>query len=1328
MARAKAIAIVCAIVLCLLLWPVFMEEVEAKEQPTLFYAEVPMEQDLLQPQAGAEAAPKSANAEAASIAPTVTVREAGAAPAPVTPVQSVCELPEFAPGARRLNMTIFVFAWRRLTSLQRLLSSLQNAEYCGHKLPLTISVDGGASPEVVDYVRSLQWVHGEKRLLLYDQMGLSLGIRGMWLNASSPSAPDYQHVLPLEDDIEVSPLFYWWLLRASRLYDTSSAATAAAAAAAAAAAGGVDEGGGVAPSGLYFADGRRLMWRDRLVGISLYTPRLNEIQYPQVKWTPDLATDSPTFLLQIPCSWGGLFFGSVWKEFIAFYHERVRPPFFDFAQEAAQRGIGKDREPLGDACLRLPASRSNVWPRSWKRFMIDFMYARGLTMLYPNLAQQRSFSTTYMERGGHSGKDGVVEELSSLSVRKDVDPLKTVPMVAPAELDEVVARLHQLPPLETLPAFDIHHTRRPREVLVAQGFAFTENIRWWGARKEATQLGDAAQYAHLATVWSGVGVGGDDAGVGANAGAGTGVRAGAAQSAIAAGTLEAPARGCALAQLWDEMQAAEEEAGLAPGRARPGTHARQEAELAADAAGTRWGSSAPDDGRRYLVYQPPGGLGEWFFALRNAAGVARALGRTLVVPHLMWDGGVSKPVRFSSVFSLATLQLAVPELIEIDDFLPIGLKPRRLVMLHVKDPRLLPGRTYFDAVAGWGNLSSAHMPAQQCYARDYTRLYGGCGDRVLAFSNLYAAFEGFEGDEASQSWWERMVTPALMTDTPQVAKKAMKMLEGLRKETSDFTCVHITDLDTAVLNARAPIPTGSDAVPIALDVVSPAAQFAPAGPFKGSLVNRPPMTVCDAYDSEAQQSMGRRWVKEHMEQGMSCHVNDAIVAANLAQLPLKQPIFVLADGQRELPEQLVARARAMLQAELMHIGDLADLAKVQLTEKEWPALELRICSEAGSLMINSYSPLSFVIKRRAEQRLAAAQPPPLLPAPKPLNVMWWTRLDSDACVPLFTRTARFDIQPNRFGILGQFGPERKLQLASSNVSSLIGWDGKLVPNATVELEVYISNASHPLHIFEYTKENNMHGLQFSVGQPPGGWKAHTWLSLVIPITDSEYSYPMSTPWERMDRLELYYGNPAANQPRGDYIRIRNVFLRSTRSFGRKRPNGPPRRHQKCSELEPVNRGAPALSQGGRSSFSQSGSAAPDAAQPLAQPQLGGSGGNGGSGGGGGGGEPGNGVMDAAYNASPQRGRWAQLRRRVLLGLGVPLLIVLLSFSIAPRESAHVASIVCGRIQRITKCGPGTPIGAWVSLGKRRMSRANSPEQTSWSSATGHGAHHRNVVG
>ena len=36
----------------------------------------------------------------------------------------------------------------------------------------------------------------------------------------------------------------------------------------------------------------------------------------------------------------------------------------------------------------------------------------------------------------------------------------------------------------------------------------------------------------------------------------------------------------------------------------------------------------------------------------------------------------------------------------------------------------------------------------------------------------------------------------------------------------------------------------------------------------------------------------------------------------------------------------------------------------------------------------------------------------------------------------------------------------------------------------------------------------------------------------------------------MDRLELYYANPNPQQRRGDYIRVRNLYVRSTRSFSR----------------------------------------------------------------------------------------------------------------------------------------------------------------------------------
>ena len=179
-------------------------------------------------------------------------------------LRSICETPEFASDAKRMNMTIVVFAWKRVASLQRLLGSLKEAEYCGHVVPLKIFLEAGPLPEVVNVVEQFHWPYGPS---LVHQYASSQGIRGLWINASAYDCEDHEHVMPLEDDLEVSPFFYWWLLRAQRQYGP-------------------------------FDDAPLLKARG-LVGVSLYTPRLNEIRYPQVKWLPERVTASPTFLHQV---------------------------------------------------------------------------------------------------------------------------------------------------------------------------------------------------------------------------------------------------------------------------------------------------------------------------------------------------------------------------------------------------------------------------------------------------------------------------------------------------------------------------------------------------------------------------------------------------------------------------------------------------------------------------------------------------------------------------------------------------------------------------------------------------------------------------------------------------------------------------------------------------------------------------------------------------------------------------------------------------------------------------------------------------------------------
>jgi hypothetical protein len=100
--------------------------------------------------------------------------------------------------------------------------------------------------------------------------------------------------------------------------------------------------------------------------------------------------------------------------------------------------------------------------------MIDFMYGRGDVMLYPNApADPRtrfaslSFSTTYMERGAHSGTDGHFELAATDALRpsSEHDKRKTVPLVPLAEAPSAADALAAPPPYAQLPVIGLLHDR-----------------------------------------------------------------------------------------------------------------------------------------------------------------------------------------------------------------------------------------------------------------------------------------------------------------------------------------------------------------------------------------------------------------------------------------------------------------------------------------------------------------------------------------------------------------------------------------------------------------------------------------------------------------------------------------------------------------------------------------------------------------------------------------------------------------------------------------------------------------------------------------------------
>ncbi|KAF5831096.1 hypothetical protein DUNSADRAFT_13615 [Dunaliella salina] len=236
------------------------------------------------------------------------------------------------------HLTICVITYNRLLALQRLLLSLNHARYHEH-VDLRISVEAGAPSDLLRYVETFVWVHGSKTVhVRVVRAGLIPAVVESWFPAN-----DNCYGVLLEDDLEVSPYFYEWLMFALAMI-------------------------------------KKTDMHNRVFGISLYTPRVIETVNPYRTFLPDVEfPHSPAFLQQMPCSWGAMFFPDAWKKYIKYLHHRL----------------------IYNGSLLVPNSRTNGWVGSWKKYFVELAWAEALFMLYPNFKNQTSFSTNYVEQGAH---------------------------------------------------------------------------------------------------------------------------------------------------------------------------------------------------------------------------------------------------------------------------------------------------------------------------------------------------------------------------------------------------------------------------------------------------------------------------------------------------------------------------------------------------------------------------------------------------------------------------------------------------------------------------------------------------------------------------------------------------------------------------------------------------------------------------------------------------------------------------------------------------------------------------------------------------------------
>ncbi|KAM0752055.1 hypothetical protein T439DRAFT_379182 [Meredithblackwellia eburnea MCA 4105] len=252
------------------------------------------------------------------------------------------------------KIDVTVVTNNRPASLFRLLTALQDAHYFTDEVSLSLNLEQTADRVTQRLVDDFQWHFGTVTLRHRIVLG---GLMPAIVESWYPASNDTYGVF-LEDDVEVSPMFYAWLKFTILYYR-------------------------------YYTPMRERS--QRLFGVSLYQQRNNELDLLKGRVPFDAhkifeaMSIPPTlpYLSQVPCSWGAVYFPEVWREFHSYLALRLSEMALSISESI------------------VPEIRSNKWRTSWKKYFIELVYMRGYVMLYPNYADFVSFSNNHLEKGTH---------------------------------------------------------------------------------------------------------------------------------------------------------------------------------------------------------------------------------------------------------------------------------------------------------------------------------------------------------------------------------------------------------------------------------------------------------------------------------------------------------------------------------------------------------------------------------------------------------------------------------------------------------------------------------------------------------------------------------------------------------------------------------------------------------------------------------------------------------------------------------------------------------------------------------------------------------------
>ncbi|KAK8935399.1 hypothetical protein KSP39_PZI013216 [Platanthera zijinensis] len=261
------------------------------------------------------------------------------------------------------SFTIKVLTFDRIESLRRCLRSLVTADYGGDRVNLHVFVDhfpsidatNGSdvlvngkldeSRRILDLVDGLEWLHGEK-FILYRTV--NAGLQAQWLEVWWPASDD-DFAFVVEDDLEVSPLFYKYLkaLILKYYYDMSN-------------------------------------YSPLIYGVSLQRPRFvagkhgNKLQVDR---------EERLFLYQIVGTWGQLLFPKPWKEFRLWYDAHKAKGLKPILHGMVTTGWYKK---MGE--------------RIWTPWFIKFIHAKGYYNIYTNFLHERALAISHRDAGVNYGR------------------------------------------------------------------------------------------------------------------------------------------------------------------------------------------------------------------------------------------------------------------------------------------------------------------------------------------------------------------------------------------------------------------------------------------------------------------------------------------------------------------------------------------------------------------------------------------------------------------------------------------------------------------------------------------------------------------------------------------------------------------------------------------------------------------------------------------------------------------------------------------------------------------------------------------------------------